>query len=270
MDAYICVRIAGKKLLCMSKKYHPEEYWTEVADRIASRKDENVIAGDDEPYYRYKRKKFLNLLHQVPFKGKTVLEIGSGPGGNLREVWKHEPSTLMGADISASMIELAGKQIPNGIQLTKVDGETLPFDDDTFDVVFTATVLQHNTDDAMLRQVVSEICRVGGDKVYLFERIDPVLTGDDLCYGRPMSYYTSLMEAGGYKLSSTKFINIKMSYYVCGALRKGLNPKTRKEGEPLTRISHVLQQVTLPITSLLDKVFTSKTDLGRLEFTKVK
>ena len=73
MDAYICVRIAGKKLLCMSKKYHPEEYWTEVADRIASRKDENVIAGDDEPYYRYKRKKFLNLLHQVPFKGKTVL-----------------------------------------------------------------------------------------------------------------------------------------------------------------------------------------------------
>ena len=44
------------------EKYHPEPYWSEVADRIAERGDKNVIAGDDEPYYRYKRAEFLEML----------------------------------------------------------------------------------------------------------------------------------------------------------------------------------------------------------------
>ena len=48
----------------MSKPdYHPEKYWSEVGERIESREDaHNVIAGDDEPFYRYKREKFLGLL----------------------------------------------------------------------------------------------------------------------------------------------------------------------------------------------------------------
>ena len=31
-------------------------YWDKVAENIADREHESVIAGDDEPYYRYKRK----------------------------------------------------------------------------------------------------------------------------------------------------------------------------------------------------------------------
>ena len=64
--------------------YQPEPYWSEVANRIKSRKGESIIAGDDEPYYRYKRKKFLSMLNSVNFKEKSVLEIGCGPGGNFR------------------------------------------------------------------------------------------------------------------------------------------------------------------------------------------
>lgn len=60
--------------------YHPEPYWSEVAQKIKTREGVNVIAGDDEPYYRYKRKRFLKLLNSVDFAGKSVLEIGSGPG----------------------------------------------------------------------------------------------------------------------------------------------------------------------------------------------
>ena len=43
-------------------EYHPEPYWSDVAKRIKARKGKNVIAGDDEPYYRYKRERFLDLL----------------------------------------------------------------------------------------------------------------------------------------------------------------------------------------------------------------
>ncbi len=246
--------------------YHPESYWSEVARRIKQRNGANVIAGDDEPFYRYKRQQFLGLLHGVDFKGKSVLEIGCGPGGNLVEVFDHHPSRLVGVDISQEMADIARGNVDPSVEIIKVNGTTLPFRDGEFDIVFTATVLQHNTDEAMLRQIMNELCRVSRDQVFLFERIEDTILGDELCYGRPVSYYADILMQNGFQLESKSFINIRVSYYVSGALRKLLNPKTRKEGEPLTGISYFLQQATLPISRLLDKVFTSSKDVARLAF----
>ena len=248
--------------------YHPEDYWSEVGKRIAERETGNVIAGDDEPYYRYKRNRFLEMFHAIPFKGKSVLEIGNGPGGNLIEVWKHQPSRLTGVDISAEMVALAKKNVPEGIEIIKINGTELPFADQTFDIVFTSTVLQHNTDEKMLYQIIEELCRVSKDKVYLFERIEKEITGDELCLGRPVSYYANIMIENDFKLIREEFINIRSSYYVSGAIRKGLNPTTRKEGEPLNKLSLYLQNLTLPITKQLDKIFTSKKDIAKLTFER--
>ena len=66
--------------------YNTEAYWDKVAQEIGSREDLKIIAGDDEPYYRYKRKRFLKLFDTIDFKNKSVLEIGSGPGGNLHHL----------------------------------------------------------------------------------------------------------------------------------------------------------------------------------------
>jgi len=249
-------------------KYHPEPYWSDVAKRIKSRSGKNVIAGDDEPYYRYKRKQFLALLKEVDFKGKNVLEIGSGPGGNLKELLSLSPAKLTGADISNDMIELAKSNLPESVSLVKTNGTTLPFADRSFDYVFTATVLQHNTDEQMLEQLINEICRVSAEQVFIFESIHPKLIGDELCYWRPVSYYEKLFSKNGFKLSSTKFINIRVSYYVSGAIRKVLNPKSRDEGEPLNGVSIFLENATLPLTSFLDKVFGSKKDIARLTFKR--
>lgn len=254
------------KILGQKSSYHPESYWSDVAKRIKSREGKNVVAGDDEPFYRYKRERFLEMLHEVAFQDKSVLEIGNGPGGNLREITKHKPARLVGADISADMIELAKANNSDFVELVKIDGTSLPFKDDTFDIVFTATVLQHNTDDEMMRSILNEICRVSKDKIYLFEKIDSKISGDDLCYARPVKYYESLVAPYGFKLASVENINIRSSYYISGAIRKGLNSKSRKEGEPLNKISTILQKVTLPITKVLDKVFSSHKDVARMEF----
>ncbi len=252
----------------MEKKYHPEEYWTEVGQKIDSRVGANVIAGDDEPFYRYKRIEFLKLLNQFDFSNLSCLEVGNGPGGNLLEVLKQKPKKLQGVDISDVMVGMARKKLPSEVIITKINGTSIPFEDNSIDVIFTATVLQHNTDDVMLRKLMAEICRVSGDKVLLFERIENSIKGDDLCLGRPVDYYAGIMKEGGFSLADQSFINIRASYYVSGFIRKVFNSKNRKEGDPLNGFSTFLQNITLPITKVLDKVFTSKKDVAKLVFVK--
>src|SRR5690606_14447422 len=110
----------SKQKIFMSN-YHPEPYWSEVAKRIKSRQGQNVIAGDDEPYYVYKRKRVLEMLRTVDFTGRSVLEIGSGTGGNLKEVWKLSPAKLTGVDISADMIELARQHVNPAVDIVKTN-----------------------------------------------------------------------------------------------------------------------------------------------------
>ncbi|MEL6637566.1 MAG: class I SAM-dependent methyltransferase [Bacteroidota bacterium] len=251
------------------KAYHPEPYWSEVADRIASREDQNVIAGDDEPFYRYKRTRFLELLRSVDFSGRRVLEVGSGPGGNLRVLSTLGPRELHAVDISQSMLDLARKNnAGNDITFHKINGTQLPFDDQFIDIAITATVLQHNTDHAMMRQLLGEICRSTREKVVLFEQTNPTLAGDELCYWRPISDYAEVCEKQGFQLVETEYINIYTSYLFCGAVRKLLNPRRRQEGEPLNQFSHFLENISLPLTKQLDKVFKAKTDLTKLVFVR--
>jgi ubiquinone/menaquinone biosynthesis C-methylase UbiE len=252
----------------MKPSYHPEKYWTEVGERIASREEGNVIAGDDEPYYRYKRERFLDLLKAIDFKNKSVLEIGCGPGGNLSEILPYQPKQLVGVDISAQMVALAKKNLPSAIEVLKINGTELPFKDKQFDIVFTATVLQHNTDEVMLKKLMNELCRVSNNQVFILERIEEEIKGDELCHGRPISYYSEIMKQNGFTFQSQKFINIRASYYMAGVIRKGLNPRSRQEGEPLNGISVGLQNLLLPITAQADKVFTSNKDIARLEYIR--
>lgn len=251
------------------KEYHPEPYWSEVAERIAGRRGRNVIAGDDEPYYRYKRERFLSLLHSVDFSGKKVLELGPGPGGNLSEVLRQNPAELHGADISQRMIDLASRHLTDPrVTLTKIDGRQLPFADRTFDIVFTATVLQHNTDEAMLRRIVGELCRVAREQVVLFEMVAPRITGDELCMSRPPEYYAEICRAHGFELQEVQHINIYASYLLAGFTRKVLNQAGRQEGEPLTSFSLAVQRLGLPLTKWLDPLFPVKRDVAKLVFRR--
>ena len=254
----------------MPRPYHPEPYWSTVAKRIRSRGNANVIAGDDEPYYRYKRARFLEMLSAVQVAGKSVLEIGHGPGGNLKFLSEATPAPrrLMGVDISEDMVSLASTILPASVALTKINGTELPFEDDSVDIVFTATVLQHNTDESMLRPLVREIARVAREEVHLFERIDDPIAGDDLCLGRPVRYYAQMLEQEGFVLADTEFINIHASYLMAGSIRKGLNSKRREEGEPLNSLSLGLQSALLPLSKQLDRVMTRDRDLARLSFRR--
>ena len=248
--------------------YHPEPYWGEVAKRVASRAGANVIAGDDEPYYVYKREQTLRSLLELDFDDRRVLEVGSGPGGNLLELSSYVTDRLAGVDISAEMIAVARERLPEHVELHKTDGTTLPFADRAFDLVFSVTVVQHNTDDAMMRRLVGEMARVCAEELVLIENVDTRISGDELMRRRPPEYYAGILGEHGFRHVGTDMIDTVASYYVCGALRKGLNPSTREEGQPLTPLSLGLQRALLPVTKVLDTILTHRRDLARMRFRR--
>ncbi|QNF34653.1 class I SAM-dependent methyltransferase [Adhaeribacter swui] len=250
--------------------YIPEKYWSKVAQEIAKRNNGNVIAGDDEPYYEYKRQQFLKVFNQINFRGKSVLELGSGPGGNLREVLRHLPARLVGVDLSENMLQLAAQNVNNNtVELIKTDGTGIPLPDNAMDIVYSVTVLQHNTDYNMFRLYLEEMGRVAREKVILFERTEATEKGDELNIGRPISTYVEILKNKGFELVATQYLPIHVSYYVCGAIRKLFNPANRIEGEPLSKLSLFLEKATLPITRLMDPFFILKKEVTKMEFQKI-
>jgi len=253
----------------MNQTYNPEAYWDKVAENIASRNDHRLIAGNDEPYYRYKRKRFLELMDTIDFSQKEVLEIGSGPGGNLVYLLSKECKSITGVDISDQMVQLSRKLLKGQeIQIIKTNGRDLPFENKSFDITFTSTVLQHNTDENQLKKIIQEICRVSRNEVILFERIENKIKGHTSNLGRPIRYYADFFKDHGFILNQTKSLQIQVSYYACGLIRKIFNLKTREEGEPLSKISIILEKLILPLTKFLDKFIPSNRDLTLLKFEK--
>jgi hypothetical protein len=76
------------------------------------------------------------------------------------------------------------------------------------------------------------------------------------------------MQQHGFGLVEQKSLELQASYYVCGAIRKLFNPRSRKEGEKPTKVSILLQQLTLPFTKLLDHIVPSHRDVTSMRFKK--
>ncbi len=81
-------------------------------------------------------------------KGKYVLEIGVGIGLDFLE-WVKNGAFATGVDLTENAIETTRKRISeNNLSLDKInlhtaDAENLPFNDDTFDIVYSCGVLHH-------------------------------------------------------------------------------------------------------------------------------
>ena len=86
-------------------------------------------------------------------RGKKVLEIGVGAGTDCIN-WVRAGANVTGIDLTDHAIELTGERLAlEGLSadLQRIDCENLPFEDDSFDIVYSWGILHHtpNTERAI-------------------------------------------------------------------------------------------------------------------------
>jgi ubiquinone/menaquinone biosynthesis C-methylase UbiE len=98
----------------------------------------------------------------APSKRDRLLDVATGTGGLLRELSRRGrlPAEVVGIDRSTSMLAVASaKSLPAGWTLLGGDAESLPFEDDRFEVV-TACYLLHLLDREARARTIAELARV--------------------------------------------------------------------------------------------------------------
>jgi ubiquinone/menaquinone biosynthesis C-methylase UbiE len=115
--------------------------------------------------YRYDKLNYLpRLVDFSAHRGKAVLEVGCGAGIDLVR-FARAGALVTGIDLSRTAIELARKNIEqNGLKadLQVMNGESMDFPDNTFDVVYAHGVLQYTADTNQMMREIHRVLKPGG------------------------------------------------------------------------------------------------------------
>ncbi|HET6349675.1 MAG TPA: class I SAM-dependent methyltransferase [Candidatus Krumholzibacteria bacterium] len=113
------------------------------------------LQGPDEPL-------LARLLDYSAFKGKPVLEIGFGTGWLMNELVR-AGARVHGIDLSRSHEALCRHRFRNSdVKLQIASAESIPYPDNTFDLVAAWGVLHHAADDARCYAEVQRVLKPGG------------------------------------------------------------------------------------------------------------
>lgn len=186
----------------------------------------------DKEYYESHRKTKYDLEPYIfdfakfhDGKDKDVLEIGVGMGGDHVEWAKSSPKSLTGIDLTPKAIEHTKKRLEvYGLSsdVEVADAEELPFDDDSFDLVYSWGVLHHSPNTP---QAVNEVFRIlrpeGIARIMIYHKYS--LTGYmlwaryGLLMGRPFralrDIYSNHLESPGTKAYSIKEARMMFSQF---------------------------------------------------------
>ena len=108
------------------------------------------------------------IVDGIDLAAKVVLDVGFGTGGPaIALVNEHRAAKVIGIDVEAQLQQRATRNAENAgagdrIEFNIVDPGPFPFDDESFDVVFSKDSMIHIEDKPALFRDVSRVLRPGG------------------------------------------------------------------------------------------------------------
>jgi len=128
-------------------------------------------------------KKIVKIFRAIDLpKDAKILDAGCGIG-KLASFWLNEGYDVLGVDISDVALSITNKK---GVKTIKADILRLPFEDNSFDLVYSDGLLEHFIDP---EPILTELFRVSGKYVLTFvPRISMLKTVIDIVVPPPKEY----------------------------------------------------------------------------------
>ena len=123
-----------------------------------------ALQAADEPD-RYAIQLYHHVVSAPAIAGKDVLEVGSGRGGGASYIARYlHPRSYTGLDICKPAIRFSKARYADqdNLQFRVGDALSLPFANDSFDVVVNVESAQHYGDMARFLEEVHRVLRPGG------------------------------------------------------------------------------------------------------------
>lgn len=135
----------------------------------------NIKLSGEKPDFFAEYKVFDTALlakkYQLNNSSIRIMDFGAGVGNSVPFFKKHFLNAdLVCLDVSEKSLEIAKERFPNQAEFVLFDGRRIPYDNDTFDVVFVACVF-HHIDASQHNLFLKEILRVlvSGGILVIFE-----------------------------------------------------------------------------------------------------
>jgi SAM-dependent methyltransferase len=132
-----------------------------------------ITLGHPSYVWRFGQDRRLAMIDRyAPLAGRRILDAGCGVGMYVR-AFRRFSDDVYGIDVDADKIAEASRELPN---LQVAPAESLPFEDNFFDVVLSHETLEHVHDDHAAAREAVRVLRPGGrlvvfcpNRLWLFE-----------------------------------------------------------------------------------------------------
>lgn len=119
------------------------------------------LSGEDGDYFSaYKIADVRSALSKRGYEPKRIMDFGAGIGNSLVPMRQSFPDAhITCLDVSEKSLELCRKISVTNVDFCCYDGNTIPFKENSFDLIFTACVFHHIPPN-LHRRLMKEIRRV--------------------------------------------------------------------------------------------------------------
>lgn len=177
------------------------------------------------PRYDQRWRRYLDLslnatLARLPLSGgEVLLDVGCGTGELLRRLRTRAPSlSLIGLDVSAAMLAVARKKLPDEVRLLRAAADNLPLAPSGCNVVTLTSALHHLPRPAAALAEIRRVLKPGGRLIltdwrgdYFFYR---ALSAWLRFTGRPVEHIYSvdecqaLLARSGFQITGVDSFNV--------------------------------------------------------------
>lgn len=141
-----------KEVLFMNFGYHDD--------------DEKIDLSQEDEKNRFSIQLYHKLVSFIDLSGKLICEVGCGRGGGLSYIHKNfKPVSSMGVDLNHTAVKFCNNYYrQKGLTFIQGDAQTLPFENEVFDVVLN---VESSHRYLLFNRFLSEVYRTLKSRSYL-------------------------------------------------------------------------------------------------------